>query len=67
MPVMRSNMMLKKSIQEGTENGTFNIGVPVIEKEFTKLTINAQGEIDPKKSHLQVGKIPFEDKKKQNR
>ena len=52
MPVMHSNTMLKKSIQEGIENGTFNIGVPVIEKEFTKLTINTQGEIEQKKCDL---------------
>lgn len=65
MPVMRSNTKLKKSTQEGTENGTFNIGVPVMEKELTKLTINAQGEIKQKKCRLQARKIPFEDIRKQ--
>lgn len=64
MPVMHSNMMLKKSLQEGIENGTLNIGVPVIKKEFTKLTISAQREIEQKKCHLQVGKIPFKDIRK---
>ena len=49
---------------QGIENGTLNIGVPVIKKEFTKLTISAQGEIEHKKCHLQVGKIPFKDIRK---
>ena len=46
MLVMQSNKQLKQSIQEGTGNGKFNIGEPVIEREITKLAINAQGEIE---------------------
>ena len=44
--VMQSNKQLKQSIHEGTGNGKFNIGEPVIEREITKLAINAQGEIE---------------------
>ena len=33
----------------------------MIEREITKLTINAQGEIEQKKYHLQARKIPHHD------
>ena len=44
--VMQLNKQLKQSIHEGIESGKFNIGEPVIEREITKLVINAQGEIE---------------------
>ena len=65
VPVMQSNKQLKQSIHEGIESGKFNIGEPVIEKEITKLAINAQGEIEQKKCHLQARKIPFQDIRKE--
>ena len=65
VPVMQSNKQLKQSIHEGIESGKFNIGEPVIEREITKLAINAQGEIEQKKCHLQARKIPFQDIRKE--
>ena len=62
---MQSNKQLKKSIHEGTENGKFNIGEPVIEREITKLAINAHGEIEQKKCYLEARKIPFQDIRKE--
>ena len=52
MPVMQSNKQLKQSIHEGIESGKFNIREPLIEREITKLAINAQGEIEQKKMPL---------------
>ena len=60
VPVMQSNKQLKQSIHEGIESGKFNIGEPVIEREITKLAINAQGEIEQKKCLLQARKITLQ-------
>ena len=64
VPVMQLNTQLKQSIHEGRENGKFNIGEPVIEREITRLAINAHGEIEQKKCHLEARKIPFQDIRK---
>ena len=61
MSVMRLSKQLEQSIHEGIESGKFNIGEPVIEREITKLAINAQGEIEQKKCLLQARKIPLQD------
>ena len=35
------------------------------ERKITKLAINAQGEIEQRKCHLQARKIPFQDIRKE--
>ena len=60
MSVMRLSKQLEQSIHEGIESGKFNIGEPVIEREITKLAINAQGEIEQKKYLLQARKITLQ-------
>ena len=62
--VMRLSKQLKQSIHEGIESEKFNIGEPIKEREITKLAINAQGEIEQRKCHLQARKIPLQDIKK---
>ena len=52
VPEMQSSQQLMQSFHEGIERGNFNIKELVIEREITKLTINAQGEIEQKKYHL---------------
>ena len=61
---MHSNKQIKQSIHEGQENGKFNIGEPVMEREITKLAINTHEEIEQKKCHLEARKIPFQDIRK---
>ena len=61
VPEMQSSQQLMQSFHEGIESGNFNIKELVIEREITKLTINAQGEIEQKKYHLQARKIPHHD------
>ena len=56
VPVMHSNKQIKQSIHEGKENGKFNIGEPVMEREITKLAINTHEEIEQKKCHLEARK-----------
>ena len=56
VPVMHSNRQIKQSIHEGKENGKFNIGEPVMEREITKLAINTHEEIEQKKCHLEARK-----------
>ena len=58
VPEMQSSQQLMQSFHEGIESGNFNIKELVIEREITKLTINAQGEIEQKKYHLQARKFP---------
>ena len=64
--VMQSNKQLNQSIHEGTENSIFDTGEQTIDREITKLAINAQGEIEQKKYHLQARKIPFQDIRKES-
>ena len=56
VPVMHSNKQIKQSIHAGKENGKFNIGEPVMEREITKLAINTHEEIEQKKCHLEARK-----------
>ena len=52
VPVMHSNKQIKQSIHEGQENGKFNIGEPVMEREITKLAINTHEEARRKKNAI---------------
>lgn len=62
--VARSNEQLKKSIKQCIENGTFNIGLPVVETQISKLSINKEGEVKQKKCNLHARKIPLQDIRK---
>lgn len=64
VPVARSKEKLKRSIKQYIENGTYNIGVPVVETQISKLSINKEGNVEQTKCNLQARKIPLEDIRK---
>ena len=47
------------------EDGTYNLGVPVVEREITKLVISQEGQVDQKKIQLRARKIPLADIRKE--
>ena len=49
VPVTRTNRKIKLSIKERIENGTYNVGVPVVDTEIAKLAINNEGEVVQRK------------------
>ena len=61
VPVTRTNRKIKLSIKERIENGTYNVGVPVVDTEISKLAINNEGEVVQRKINVQARKIPFEE------
>ena len=65
VPVSRTNLKIRASIKEKIENGSYNVGVPVVETEISKLAINAEGEVVQKKVGVQARKIPFQDIRKE--
>ena len=38
------------------EDGTYNLGVPVVEREITKLVISQEGQVEQKKIQLRARK-----------
>ena len=61
VPVTRTNRKIKLSIKERIENGTYNVGVTVVDTEISKLAINNEGEVVQRKINVQARKIPFEE------
>ena len=61
VPVTRTNRKIKLSIKERIENGTYSVGVPVVDTEISKLAINNEGEVVQRKINVQARKIPFEE------
>ena len=62
VPVTRTNRKIKLSIKKRIENGTYNVGVPVVDTEISKLTINNDSEVVQRKINVQARKIPFKEK-----
>lgn len=61
VPVSRTNAKIPASIKEMIENGSYNVDVPVVETEISKLAISNEGEVIQKKIDVQARKIPFQD------
>ena len=57
VPVAHSNEKQKSSIKQCIENGTYNIGVPVVETQISKLSINKEENVEQTKCNLQACKI----------
>lgn len=58
MPVHRFNSLIRKEIQEKIDSGHFNLGVPVLETEYTKLVITSEGKIEKHPCKLTARKYP---------
>lgn len=62
IPIPRKNQDIKKDIKEKIISGEYDLGVPVLETECTKLVVNSKtGNIEKKTSTLTARKYPFED------
>lgn len=59
MPVHRSNSLIGKESQEKIDSGHFNLGVPVLETEYTKLVITSEGKIEKRPCKLTARKYPL--------
>ena len=65
VPVSRTNAKIRASIKEQIENGSYNVGIPVVQTEISKLAISNEGEVVQKKIDVQARKIPFQDIRKE--
>ena len=65
VPVSRTNAKIRASIKEQIENGSYNVGIPVVETEISKLGISNEGEIVQKKIDVQARKIHFQNIRKE--
>ena len=55
----RTNANIRASITTLIGNGTYNVGVPVVENEISKLAVSNEGQVIQKKIDVQARKIPF--------
>ena len=62
----RTNANIRASIKNLIENGTYNVGVPVVETEISKLAVSNEGQVIQKKIDVQARKIPFQDIRKES-
>ena len=60
----RTNAKIRASIKSLVENGTYNVGVPVVETEISKLAVSNEGQVIQKKIDVQARKIPLQDIRK---
>ena len=65
VPVPRTNGQIRADIKQRIANGTYNVGVPVVASEISKLAINNEGEVIQKKIDVNARKIPFRDIRKE--
>ena len=61
IPVPRTNTKIREDIKKMIENGTYSVGVPVVESELSKLGISSEGEVIQKKVIVQARKFPLKD------
>ena len=66
VPVSRTNANIRASIKNLIKNGTYNVGVPVVETEISKLAVSNEGQVIQKNIYVQARKIPFQDIRKES-
>lgn len=55
----RTNANIRASIKTLIGNDTYNVGVPVVETEISKLAVSNEDQVIQKKIVVQARKIPF--------
>jgi len=64
IPIPRANKSIQNDIKSKVASGEYNLGVPVLETNCTKLVLSANGEIEKKELKLSARKYPFSDIRK---
>ena len=64
VPVSRTNANFRASSKTLIGNGTYNVSVPVVGNEISKLAVNNEGQVIQKKIDVQVRKIPSQNIRK---
>ena len=64
VPVSRTNASIRASITTLIGNGTYNVGVPVVETEISNFAVSKEGQVIQKKIDVQARKIPFQNIRK---
>lgn len=60
VPVSKTNNELGKAIKRKVETGEYDLGLSVLETESKKLKLNAEGEIEERKSTISARKYPLQ-------
>lgn len=61
VPIQRINLDIRKEIRQKIEKGYYNLGVPVLETECTKLVLTSEGKIEKKTCKMMARKYPLTD------
>ena len=59
VPVARSNEKAKMNIKQSIEAGKYNIGVPVVDTEISKLSISKERNVEGKNVTCRHVKFPY--------
>ena len=61
VPVPRNNQEIRRDIIEKIASGKFNLGIPVLENEFTKVVLTSEGNIEKKLCKVSARKYPLKE------
>lgn len=61
IPVPKSNQQIKGEVKKIIENGTYNLGIPVVSRDMLKLRVNKDGEVEKEVTKVSARKIPLKD------
>ena len=60
IPVPRTTQALKESIQKKIEGGKFNMGNMIVPREYKKLTVSPEGNIEEQVFYVSGRQIPLQ-------
>ena len=61
VPVYQNNKGIRKDIKQRIASGRFNLGIPVLDNEYTKVVLTSEGNIENKVCKVSARKYPLKE------
>ena len=61
VPVPRNNKGIREDIKQRIASGQFNLGIPVLDNEYTKVVLTSEGNIENKVCKVSARKYPLKE------
>ena len=61
VPVPRTNQGIREDIKQRIASGQFNLGIPVLDNEYTKVVLTSEGNIEKKVCKVSARKYPLKE------
>ena len=61
VPVPRTNQRIRENVKQRIPSGQFNLGIPVLDNEYTKAVLTSEGNIEKKVCNVSARKYPLKE------